>query len=311
MNGLDDLRDIRSPVPGWFRAAMSVPRDDGYVDVDGCAVHYLSWGDPANPGVVMTHGRMSHARCWAFVAPLLADHYHCVAFDLSGMGDSGTRETYTLAHRAAETVAVAEVTGMFEGGRKPYLVCHSYGGVIGLAAEERYPGKWSGFIACDMSLHHPGDTEGLKPRAGEKDEPRPHKIYPDLDTAVSRFRLAPEQPRGSAYLLEYIARHSVKRVSGGWTWKSDPKVYSIHEEGHNDWWIELTPKFVNLELPKAIVYGAHSVQVDGQVAEHVARASKDQVPVVRIADAHHHIMVDQPIALAAAVEALLQGFDAR
>ncbi|MGB0669327.1 MAG: hypothetical protein ACPGN5_04400, partial [Porticoccaceae bacterium] len=41
------------------------------------------------------------------LAPLLADNFHLVSYDLSGMGDSGARDSYPDDVRAAEMVEVA------------------------------------------------------------------------------------------------------------------------------------------------------------------------------------------------------------
>ena len=52
--------------------------------------------------------------------------------------------------------------------------------------------------------------------------------------------------------------------------------------------------FLKLEVPKVYVYGEHSANPD--VLVHL-----DSVPKVRIADAGHFIMIDQPAALASAI----------
>ena len=131
-----DLQFIESETPDWFRDAFAVSRTEGRVDCAGTSIHYFTWGDSSKPGVVLSHGFMAHARCWAFIAPLLAENFYLTAFDLSGMGDSGWRQKYTVADRVEEAKAVADQLGMFSDGRKPFLVCHSYGGSIGLYAAE-------------------------------------------------------------------------------------------------------------------------------------------------------------------------------
>ena len=74
--------------PQWLVDALQVPREEGWVNSDGCDVHFFRWGDPANPPLLLMHGFLAHARCMAFIAPFLAEQYHVVAYDLSGMGDS-------------------------------------------------------------------------------------------------------------------------------------------------------------------------------------------------------------------------------
>ena len=51
-------------------------------------------------------------RCFAFIAPFLAEHYHVVAMDMSGMGDSGWREDYDEETRVRELISVAETNDL-------------------------------------------------------------------------------------------------------------------------------------------------------------------------------------------------------
>ena len=102
-----DSRDV----PSWLEEALLVPREEGWVKSGGCDIHYFRWGNPENPGLLLMHGFLAHARCFAFIAPFLAQHYHVVAFDLSGMGDSGVRESYPDSVRAAEVEDVVPPIG--------------------------------------------------------------------------------------------------------------------------------------------------------------------------------------------------------
>ena len=45
-----------------------------------------------------------------------------------------------------------------------------------------------------------------------------------------------------------------------------------------------------------------------RAAKHIRSNSSDNIPMVQINDAHHHIMLDQPLAFSAAIDAVLQGF---
>src|SRR5690606_21227099 len=118
----------------------------GWLDSDGCPIHYFSWGDPANPGVLLLHGFLAHARCFAFIAPLLAKNYYVVAYDFSGMGDSGARASYRDQIRLQELMDVARDTGLFESGQKPTIIAHSYGGSVGLLAMEQCQDQFSSLV---------------------------------------------------------------------------------------------------------------------------------------------------------------------
>ena len=93
--------------PQWLVDALQVPR--GWANSDGCDVHYFRWGDPAIPLLLM-HGFLAHA-LHGLHRPFLAEQYHVVAYDLSGMGDSVfVRPIPTLfAHRKWSTSLVKPV----------------------------------------------------------------------------------------------------------------------------------------------------------------------------------------------------------
>ena len=191
-----DLRCVGSDIPDWFRKVFSVDRREGWINCNGVNIHYFSWGDQSKPGVILMHGFMAHSRCWAFIAPLLAENYHLAAFDLSGMGDSGWRESYTVRDRVDEAKAVAEHLGMTRLNKKPFLVCHSYGGSVGLSAAEEESGCWGGLIVCDMTMLAPdeiSDFESYRKKRQQRGV-KPHRVSDTLEAAKKRFRLAPEQP---------------------------------------------------------------------------------------------------------------------
>lgn len=307
----DDLSSLKSEQPQWFVNAMAVPRKQATVEVDGCPINYFTWGDPTKPGVVMVHGFQAHARCFAFIAPLLADQFYVAAMDFSGMGDSGPRSPYDADGRSEEIMAVARHAGMCADGRpsgnKPFIVGHSFGGAITTLAAEKYSVELAGIIVVDFSIPSPEviarwemeHAERIKARRNM--EIRPNRIYPDLESALSRFRLDPEQPCGNEFLVEYVAHHSLKQVPGGWTWKFDPEIYLRDFQERN----VISRIFTTLECRRALIYGELSSSFEPTSVEHLEKTSNGNVPVVMIPQAHHHIMLDQPLALASALNGFL------
>ena len=301
---LDDLKHIKHPIPDWLHESLSIPRSSHRVDSDRCPIHYLSWGAENHPALIFLHGRMSHARCWAFIAPALADTYHCVALDLSGMGDSGHRDYYAYGVRAREVLTVTDMAVRNGAAHKPLLVTHSYGAVVALNACRLAPDRFAGLIACDPSIHHPDAWATQEPRVDGPSLRRPHRVYETLDAIVERFAFAPPQPCQHAVLKEYIAVHSAKQAASGWQWKFDPWVYSPKEEGHNDWWVTHTRDLVDTPLPKAIIYGERSEFTGADTVAAVSRCTDTIVGTVGIPEAHHHLMVDQPAAFTAAIRTM-------
>lgn len=309
----DELDQLLLPRPGWFGQALAIERVEHRIEIDGVQLHGFSWGDPKNPPVVLLHGMMAHARCWAFIAPLLAKNYYLAALDFSGMGDSGWRETYSLEQRADEALGFAQALGM----QNATLVCHSFGGSVGLLAVERAPQHWSRLIICDMTMlreedieafnaqrqNRPGMRAGMGNATGGR---REHRVYADMASAQQRFRLAPEQPCANDYLVEYMGRHSLKQVADGWTWKFDPGIIGAEHLQQNSFWLNLAPRFAKIALPKAMVYGEHSDLFRPDTARYLRELCQDTAPIVQIPGAHHHLMLDQPQALTATLDTLLQ-----
>src|SRR4030088_1089587 len=93
--------------PEWFKRAVATPHSEHTVEVAGCRIRYLRWGDGRNPGLVLVHGGAAHAHWWSFLAPLFIHNYSVVALDLSGHGDSGRRELYPRRLWAEEVMGVS------------------------------------------------------------------------------------------------------------------------------------------------------------------------------------------------------------
>ena len=306
-----DLQNLSVHGPKWFQDAIGQPRTEGTVDVAGCPIHYFEWGDPSKRGVVMAHGFLAHARCFAFIAPLLADEFHLVAYDLSGMGDSGARESYPDDVRAAEMLAVAQATGMTDHECPPFVATHSFGSSIGIKACNNHAEAFGGLAVCDFMMMRP---QAMRAHMGQSrmrsrvSNNRPNKVYPTLEIALSRYRLAPEQPCNNDFLLQYMAYHSLKEVDGGWSWKFDTSIFSS-DNREIDWWETHPQNFVNLPGRKAIIHGAESILFTSDSAAYIQEISDRPVPIISIANAQHHLMLDQPIAFAAALRSVLTMWD--
>ena len=290
---------------------MAVPREEGTVEVDGCPIHFFRWGEPDKPSIIMLHGFLAHARCFAFIAPYLAADYQVVAFDMSGMGDSGWRDEYTVQTRVSELVAVAELTGLFDHEQKPTIVAHSFGGRIGIEAMYSHAEKFAGLIICDLMIIRPSviaaNAEKFKP-PGNRTTDRPNKIYLDYPTASQRFVLSPPQPVEQPELLDFMAYHSLKEVEGGWQWKFDPKVFNT-PKGVKTAWPEIGERVVQAPGRKTIIYGRDSLLFTADsvdyVNELIDKNNADNIPVIDIPFARHHLMLDQPIAFVSALKSVL------
>ena len=51
-------------------------------------LHYLDWGNPDAPPLLLVHGNRDHCHNWDWVAQELCSEYHIIAPDFRGHGDS-------------------------------------------------------------------------------------------------------------------------------------------------------------------------------------------------------------------------------
>ncbi|MGE0255408.1 MAG: alpha/beta fold hydrolase [Alphaproteobacteria bacterium] len=292
---------VRAPAPDWFHRAVGTPRQSRRVTVEGCQIHYLLWShagaDADAPGLLLVHGGGAHANWWSFIAPFLARRFRVAAMDLSGMGDSGTRPHYDATLRAAEMLAVCEDSGL---GRRPFVVGHSFGGYMLTRMASLYGDRLGGAVIVDTPIRSPEEAAS-RPLPRRRDGPK--RIYPDFEDAVARFRLLPTQDCANAFIVEHIARHSLKAAPGGWEWKFDNGAMGPERftEPFSDYLRAATCR-------RAYIHGARSALVTPATVAWIAGLMGPAAPVIEIPEAQHHIMLDQPLAFVAALNALLEAW---
>lgn len=291
----DALHDI--PALRWFEEALAAPYDDRRVLVDGCAIHYLRWGDAAKPGLVLVHGGAAHAHWWSFLAPLLTRQYHVVALDLSGHGDSGRREEYPREIWAQEVMAVAADAGIVGA---PVLVGHSLGGLVSIVAASLYGDRLAGAVIVDSPVRAP-DPESEEGARGRMF--RNPKTYADLATALEHFHLMPPQPLTNPFIIRHVACHSLREVAGGWTWKFDPRVFV------RDSTKPMSDYLADARCRVAVLRAEFSDLVPPETGEYMYELLDRNAPIVEIPQAYHHLILDQPLAFIAALRALLADWE--
>lgn len=283
--------------PEWFGRALAEAPVDGWVEVDGLRVHYLEWGRREQPGLVLVHGGAAHAHWWSFLAPFLTSEYHVVALDMTGHGESDWRDEYPREAWSDEVMAVSEAAGM----DCPIFVGHSLGGFVSTVTAARFGDRLAGAVVVDAPIGRP-DPEHEEHRRGRAFRAE-KRTYPDAETALSRFRLVPPDPLAEPFLVAHVARHSLTATDGGWQWKFDPHIFSTSAlRSIRDVLPDITCRF-------ALLRGERSFLLDEQAREMAYEALNRNVPIVDIPEAGHHVPLDQPLALVAALRAVLADWE--
>lgn len=288
----------RPPAPAWFEAALAQAPERGAFDVLGASIELLTWGEVGKPGVLLLHGNGAHADWWSFIAPMLAADYRVAAISWSGMGNSDWREAYDAETFAAEIFGAIEAASLEADGRKAIVVGHSFGGFPTLYCAARYPERLRAAVILDTNVPPPERRWRGPPRRG------PKRVYPDLPSALARFRLAPPQGCENLYIADHIARNSLREATGedgerGYSWKFDPLMWEKFQMP------DLAAMMPQIGCPTALVWGERSALMPQDILDYMFERLPADVVRFSIPDADHHVMIDQPLATAAALRALL------
>jgi pimeloyl-ACP methyl ester carboxylesterase len=191
----------------------------------GLRLHYADWGNAAAPPLILVHGGADQCRSWDAVAQALQPHFHVMAPDMRGHGDSewATASSYSLSDyvydlsRLIGSVAVSQ----------PAIVAHSMGGMIALAYAGTFPDRVSRLAVLDGMFLPGSSAKPIDQQMAEwiaqldKLAERKARSFRSIAEAAERIlqrnaRLTPEQAL-------HLATHGVrKNADGSLSWKFDP-----------------------------------------------------------------------------------------
>jgi|TARA_B100001287_G_scaffold43741_1_gene32895 pimeloyl-ACP methyl ester carboxylesterase len=286
-----DKEGNRESIPNWFWEAIDVEPVTKTVEVEECDVSYRHYEAIGKPGMLLIHGMNAHSRWWDFIAPQLLDRYQVAAMDLTGMGDSDYRYEYSSNTYADEILAVLDDAKF---GTDSIVVAHSFGGYMAVRAANKAPDRFKALVMVDSGIRHPDDPVPEQIwMSGARS-----KIYPDKETALNRFRVQPPQPCDNEFLLQYIARNSLMPVDGGWTWKFDEDLLTSLTDAERK-----PEEFQALTTTLGVIFGADSELFSRRTLEYMQELIAEPFLIKEIANAQHHLFLDQPQAF---VESLLE-----
>jgi len=278
--------------PAWFIEATQAHGESKTVRVRDALIHYRVWNPGADRVVLLVHGAAANTHWWDHIAPFIAKDLRVVALDLSGHGDSGWRDAYSVADWGHE---VAGVIGNEKAEGKCVIVAHSLGGLVAHQAIHQGLEAISGLIILDSHLSMRSDDE----IAERKQRAKPTRIFESRTEAMRAYRTRPHQLVTLAYVKGHVAEKSLRAVEGGWTWKFDPRIY--HRAEHT---IDIVRP---LPCPGIFVRAGHGSVSDAALRELEQRWG-GTVSAFDIPEAGHHLMFDVPIALISALRAALHAW---
>ena len=270
-------------------------------------LHYLDWGNPSAPPLLLIHGNRDHAHNWDWTAERLQDRYHIVAPDLRGHGDS----QWSAGSMYAPAEFVYDIAQLVHQQQLAPLrvVAHSLGGNIALRYAGTFPADverlvviegWGGIVAGQQ---RPVAPERMRAwiEAQRSLAARQPRRYATLDEAYQRMLEA--NPHLSSQQARHLTVHGANQnEDGSYTWKFDNYIHASEA-------LDLPPDDVralwrNIACPVLLVAGSESWTRSGVDGATLTADFADARHVV-VDDAGHWVQHDQLDPFLALIEDFL------
>jgi len=227
---------------------MSGP-ESRFFQSQGLRLHYSDWGNEDAPLMLLVHGGRDHCRSWDLIARSLQPHFHILAPDLRGHGDSDWTKggSYALTEYVYDLSRLVRSTA----AHKVTIVGHSMGGMVGLIYAGTFPDQVSALVVLDgvtvlpnakrMTAH-----ERIAKWVDQLDklEDREPRCYRTIEEAAAQMRAY--NTRLPSELVQHLAAFGVRQNKDGmYSWKFDPyqramAPHRLSPEDHVSLWSRIT-----------------------------------------------------------------------
>lgn len=130
------------------------------VDVGGIRVFYREAGDPSLPAMVLLHGFPSSSSMYRNLIPLLAPHFHVLAPDYPGSGNSEFPAEDTFVPTFANLADVMEQWVEAVGLDRFIVYMQDFGGPVGFRLAVKHPEWIAGLVVQNANTF----LEGFPPQ---------------------------------------------------------------------------------------------------------------------------------------------------
>ena len=203
------------------QTAAAAPAPAAYTDrtatVNGLRVHFLEWGSPSKPALILLHGISKHAHTFDHIAPDFARDYHVLAVDMRGHGDSGwsPEGAYLVEDYVKDLEGLVRQLGI----RRTTLLGNSTGGRVVQVFAGMHPDLVERLIVEDVGPERPQDIADSFARQVRQDADGWASEDDLVKQLVARNQRTPEP------LLRTYAHFGLKkRDDGRLVWKRDPNL---------------------------------------------------------------------------------------
>jgi esterase len=266
--------------------------------------HFLEWGDPAAPPIVLLHGGHQSAHSWDLVSLHLAQHYHVFALDQRGHGDSEWARDVAYANNEMSLDAEAFITAMQLPGqlpRPPILIGHSMGGRNAMLLTRRNAALLRALVIVDV-----GPEVSERGRAAIAGFVQTAQEFDDLEHFVRKVReYDPYRPR--AHIERTVKYNMLERADGKYISKCDSNPRRLNIARGSGPLENITlDEAASFALPALVIRGANSNILEADAADRFAGALP-QGRLVTVPDCGHNVHGQNTKGFIAALGGFLDG----
>ncbi|PTQ64292.1 pimeloyl-ACP methyl ester carboxylesterase [Sphingomonas sp. PP-CE-3G-477] len=288
-----------SPAASHAQAATAAaPKvDAGETQMPHISVQTIGKGTP----VILVPGLSSPRAVWAGVVPTLAKSHRVYVVQVNGFGGDDPRANLSPGILDGivgdlHTLIVQSKLG------KPAIVGHSMGGLVALMLAKAHPEDVGKLMIVDSlpyigEIFAPGATVAAL-------EPQAKAMRSGMAAAYGK----PTNPAANEALAARMALKPASRTAvADWAAKADARVSA--QAMYEDLTTDLRPDMASIAAPITLVYPWNAAGPTKPAADALYRKAYAMAPhatFVDIGDAAHFVMLDQPAAFQAALDAFLQ-----
>jgi len=283
---------------------MSEPESRFYTS-QGLRLHYADWGNADAPPLILVHGGRDHGRSWDRLARALQPHFHVMAPDLRGHGDSD----WTKGGSYALTEYVYDLSRLVRsiGAPQVTIIGHSMGGMVGLIYAGTFPDQVSALVVLDGVTVMPDAKsapahERMTKWADQLDKLQDREPYRYRTIKEAATQMRAHNTRLPAELALHLATFGVRRnADDTYSWKFDPyqraaAPHRLLSDDHVALWARISCPTLLLSAAESFL---PSAKAEG-LTKYFQNARSEM-----IAGAGHWLQHDKPDEVLAAIERFL------
>ena len=298
MTGTDEFRSLlSSAVDLRIPHDPSVPYRSRNIVLRRLRFHFLEWGNPDAPPIVLLHGGHQSAHSWDLVSLHLAQRYRVLALDQRGHGDSEWARDVVYSNHEMSLDAEAFIGAMRLS--KPILIGHSMGGRNSMLLARRAHALLRALVIVDV-----GPELSERGRAAIGGFVAANQEFDDLEHFVQNVRKY-DPYRSREHIERTVKYNMLERADGKYISKCDsnPRRLGIVRASGPQENITLQ-EAAAFDLPVLLVRGANSNILEPDAAERFA-AAMPRGRLVTVPDCGHNVHGQNTLGFIAALNDFL------